>query len=407
MLIRLFFFSILMVLGPFSMAASASPVIKIDRAPAGGADGGGGGNILKNQLTTSQDFDEAIAFINRDLRRVLYFQNYISEALNLETISGRAQNNLDGSTLLNLNIPLFLALADHNAKILENVDLSILRKVYSKLFDNHGPAYSALARTRFERKEESCVDRYQQKKDGSVADPKTGGSICLSFAGFRNKLPLTSLPKKILALAVHELSHRVGATEVEAVALQTVVEATMNVSSFNEIEGAFFKDKRSLSSLATLTSDLRYSLSVSPADPIQTCMVIARLSDATALLVKNQGTMGVLSGSVRSLKGLYTGLMEIEYMKGYCQNNGGITWRQFGDGHPPSEAENFFAYRMNVIQNEHPQFLVYQGLFLEPYKSVEGACPYLDHQALARHFENWVKNFEIFSASDNVEPIDR
>lgn len=87
----------------------------------------------------------------------------------------------------------------------------------------NAPVYAELERIKFvAHSEGACHDLKNEDKDGSAFN-KNPNEICLSVPRLQKKVDHQSELSEVLSLAIHELSHRVKATEEEAQAIQFMV----------------------------------------------------------------------------------------------------------------------------------------------------------------------------------------
>ena len=110
-------------------------------------------------------------------------------------------------------------------------DLSI--SMNKKLFHGSKNIYQALAEAQFNvLNNGACIDTEGKEVDASAKDAP---SICFSLDRLANKLTTDSLQSEILAIVIHEVSHMVGTTEVEAITLQQAVKNSLANDPFTKI----------------------------------------------------------------------------------------------------------------------------------------------------------------------------
>ena len=98
-----------------------------------------------------------------------------------------------------------------------------LTSALNKMFGKSDAIYPVLKKINFEALTDGpCHDLQNEDKDGS-AFSKSPNQICISISRLQKKVDHFSELSQIFALAIHELSHRVDATEDEAQAIQFMV----------------------------------------------------------------------------------------------------------------------------------------------------------------------------------------
>lgn len=96
-------------------------------------------------------------------------------------------------------------------------------EIYTKLFDGPVTIYQIIDQTQIEaRSSGPCLDYEGKPHDGSVIGKKAG-SICISVSNIKVKLREDNYQNQVAALILHELSHLVGADEVQAQRLQWII----------------------------------------------------------------------------------------------------------------------------------------------------------------------------------------
>jgi hypothetical protein len=146
-------------------------------ARAGGVDGGGG-NLLPSEHVSVADIGQIIRDGKRDLRMYVRGLEWSSSLSPLSPL-GQKLFGSAGSTLV---------------EVLENTPIDV-------------------------RETEPCYDENHVETDGSVYG-SAPGSICISAFRIAPKLVPERARGETLALVLHELSHKLSATEDEAVSLQ-------------------------------------------------------------------------------------------------------------------------------------------------------------------------------------------
>ncbi len=112
-------------------------------------------------------------------------------------------------------------------------DLGAIASVYQKLFLGPKTVYQSLKEVRFNSIETGpCHDTQWDDKDASAKDSP---EICFSLERLSAKLGHDSAQAEVLALVVHEMSHTMGATEDEAVLLQSMVKSSLSSDSLDKI----------------------------------------------------------------------------------------------------------------------------------------------------------------------------
>ncbi len=153
----------------------------------------------------------------------------------------------------------------------------------AKLFDGPRKAQEVLKYLRLEVREESpCYTKDGREVDGSIHGTKPN-TICLSAFSISKKIDVAVAKREILALLIHEISHFLGADELEASSLQKKVAWTLQFYGSDE---KFNEDH-----LRDLFSTFRWSLSEVPALLRSNNLELARkhLNDALLNLQRFEG----------------------------------------------------------------------------------------------------------------------
>ncbi len=183
-----------------------------------GNEGSGGGNVLAVNLVSEEALGSAIKSLNVDL---LYVFNQ------MELIMGDLvprEPNEQYPPLLEYEVFRQAGFAFPGG-----VEASVIRKLF---YEGKETIFDILPLIKFTAQNSACIDRDDREADGSAfnEDPKV---ICLSIPRLTAKLRHDRYKAPLIALAAHEVTHKLGATEAEAIQLQAYLE---NILGENSVE---------------------------------------------------------------------------------------------------------------------------------------------------------------------------
>ena len=167
----------------------------------------------------------------------------------------------------------------------------------------------------------ACKDLQNEDKDGSAFNEEKN-EICLSVPRLQKRVNNLSLFVESLALAIHELSHRLGATEPEAQIIQYVVISSFHLISPNSF--GFISDL--LDPIEEINFAYEYE-SVFKArqtqDMIKICTRFGKYSETLRLLIiqksiyaKSLGFQTYRPAAMKALKGAQ---LQLRFLLGFCE----------------------------------------------------------------------------------------
>ena len=182
----------------------------------------------------------------------------------------------------------------------------LLRSVQAKLFPETGrDAFHELANLDFKLRENGpCVDLQFHDKDATAfnADPR---EICLSAKRLLRKLTTANVMTELLAVAGHELAHRMGADEPEALEFQKVIRHTQLAGSLGEYTWRLSRIMTDNSPIFTNTAIRDLSAEGIHERPFAFCTVASRLyMEADAFLMAQYSCLGFSAVRARKLSAL-------------------------------------------------------------------------------------------------------
>lgn len=291
--------------------------LSYQKSNAGGADGGGG-NAGLTESVSEKEIAELIQTLPLYLPPILYtLENYNhgkSELIQSYFESHQYTDPKKATSLL----------------------ISVLKKIYKT-----DAIYSELRNVTFKPKMEgACKDLQNEDKDGSAFNEEKN-EICLSVPRLKKRVNNLSLLVESLALAIHELSHRLGATEPEAQIIQYVVVSTFQLiskSSFNIISDR-------LDPLEEIKFADEYEnifKAKQQQDTIKICTQFGKYSESLRLLIlqksiyaKSLGFQTYRPMALRALKGAQ---LQLRFLLGFCEEierYGDVSFVLEQAGYPP------------------------------------------------------------------------
>jgi len=168
----------------------------------GTVDGGGGGDIeIKKEAQVSE---KEIEYVINKLSRIMKFVFYFHEMYQVDHFGRRVE--------------------------MDPVLVSAYKIIFQYKFKD---IYKTLEKIKFTpRRNQPCQDLAFNDRDGSAFnEDKT--EICLSVERIKSKVNESNFVTEIVALAGHEVAHRMGANEPEAKAFQKAIEKSFNVKDID------------------------------------------------------------------------------------------------------------------------------------------------------------------------------
>lgn len=162
-----------------------------------------------------------------------------------------------------------------------------------KLFGGEKTIYEALQEVQFEAREHGpCFGKNKKGEDvPAPASAINSPHICFSLELLANLLDKEKVQSEILALVIHEVSHTLGTSEIEAYLLQNLVKSSLTNDPYDKIQKlveAYRSDAKN-----TLI-DVTYLLEkFSQLNPQDVCMGVSRLPQMiNDLLQRNMKSLG-------------------------------------------------------------------------------------------------------------------
>lgn len=269
-----------------------------EQSKAGGADGGGG-NAGLTEPVSEKEIAKLILSLPFYLPPILYtLENY----------------NHGKSELIQ---PYFKSHQYPDPKKATFLLISVLKKIFEA-----DAIYVELKKITFKPNlEDACKDLQNEDKDGSAFNEEKN-EICLSVPRLQKRVNNLSLLVETLALAIHELSHRLGATEPEAQIIQYVVNSSFQLISPNSYD--FISDQ--LDPLKEINFAYQYE-SVFKAqqqqDMIKICTQFGKYSESLRLLVLQKSiyakSLGFQTYRPAALKALKGAQLQLRFLLGFCE----------------------------------------------------------------------------------------
>jgi|GEM_PF-6691799 len=335
------------------LAGNASTV----REPQGGADGGGG-DASGLQPISASELEDFVQRLPRILTVVLNYQE-------------------------------FKSLDAHQAKGTSG-SLETLQSARQKMFASSGRnVFHELSQIHFKVREQ-CWDLHFLEKDATAFNPQPS-EICFNEKTLRDKLTSANVISELLSLAVHELSHRTGANELEARAIHEEVRGALSI--YGSI-GAFEKaiaDFPSYDFVPGLKEAKVLLYVEKEVDSMELCLNLSVLAKFGVGQIPQNG---ISQFRYHILQHAYASQKQLENLLGYCRKMGYMEARyNFYNQQQPknilvSDAVQSTAHLEEVIQ-------------LDSRHGYARFGAYLDTQALQINFSEFLKNLDlVFSSVD-------
>jgi hypothetical protein len=130
------------------------------------------------------------------------------------------------------------------------------------------------------REQGPCIDLDGKPMDAS-AFPLKDNKVCFSLERLEKKLGKLSYSMQLLALAGHEYTHRLGGTEEEARAVQTMIFERISNKTVSDFPQFSSETRGNLDRVKSAVASLK-SMIKSKNEPIEICGLIAELSGASS-----------------------------------------------------------------------------------------------------------------------------
>jgi len=344
-----------------------------EREREGGADGGGG-DIPESPLVNNLELEKAISLLPEMLWKVMSFHELMANDNEIRYWRIRLEKDPTG-------------FADRR----ETAESPALRRAYKKLFPAQGKnVFAELKTIKFvPRKSGPCQDRYHFHKDASAfnQDPS---EICFSTERLKEKLRLDNMALELIALAGHELTHRLGGDEEEALALQKAIRFTLDETDLTSLK-AMMETERSLGrprldlvgNLLDKTGDTNSLPSL--------CYYLAGYQAevrATMHLVTEKLNHGFSLARLRGLRALIAADMQASPLGGFCSSD--------------RNSVNVVHYYGHQFKPGEPYDLSSQGQMMIPVIEKGHLMMFgfsRDETALKFNFEQSNRSLEIFRAN--------
>jgi len=291
--------------GPATSATASTAPPTAGGAPlssAGTSDRGGGGNLPTAKALSAEEILGVIKNIKITMEPVLFrLEAYgitHDQALKVFKEAGYPEPELSAKRLLS---------------------------VLAKMFGGREPAvYPLFRKLRFVGVVDGpCHDLQNGDRDGSAfnSDPN---EICLSVPRLQKKVDHLSELSEILALAIHEISHRVGATEEEAQSIQFVILKQFGASTPESFNSAFLSAFYNTPTVWGFTSPNAF-LEKSSASIPALCAEIgenwAKLRSVMERKSADANTIGIMTERADAFRALKAAVLQSEFLHGFCDND--------------------------------------------------------------------------------------